>query len=77
MNDIILAKVQRYFFASYNYVNGIKGAGFGNLYFNSDKFPSMSFLKANASISAKVKASEVVILSIQELSEEDFKQLSQ
>lgn len=67
---------QRYFFASYHFVDGVKGVGFGNLYFSSDKFPSMSFLKSNASIPAKVKASKVIILSIQELSEEDFKQLS-
>jgi hypothetical protein len=61
----------RFFFISYSYSKQY-GLGFGNMTFKNDKFPSRSFITEKAAEFLMTVKSNVVILSIQEISCEDF-----
>lgn len=59
---------QRYFFVSYTYAKE-KSWGFGNISFCNDKYPSLEL------INSKISEPNIVVLNIQELSEQNFSEL--
>ena len=63
---------KRYFLVAYNYTKGA-AVGFGNMYFQSDDFPQMKWLKGKASEFSGTDDKNIVIISIQEFNEEDYK----